>query len=83
VRQAVSVWPLPAGDIVSTWKTLRRWIAEIARGELFAGVPASPAGMSARQVAERAAMALAGHAPPSLQGLPVHDQAFFGSVHMA
>lgn len=82
VRQAVSVYPLPDGDIVSTWKTLRRWIADIGRSALFAGLPGSPAGASTRQIAERAAMALAGHAPPSLQRLPVPDQAFFGSVHM-
>ena len=83
VRQAVSVWPLPNGDVVSTWKSLRRWIADIARGELFAGLPAGPAGASARQIAERAAMAIAGHAPPTGRGLPVPHLAFLGSVHMA
>ena len=83
VRKAVSVWPLPDGDIVSTWKTLRRWIADIEGGELFADLPVGPAGASARQIAERASMALAGRAPLSVQGLPVPDQAFFGSVQMA
>ena len=83
VRQAVSAWPLPDGDVVSTWKTLRRWIADIERGEVFTGLPQSAVGASRRQIAERAAMALAGRAPPSLQERAVPDLAFFGSVQMA
>lgn len=82
-RQAVSIGRLPDGDVVTAWKTLRRWIADVAAGDLFAGLPASPAGSSTRRTAERAAMAIAGHAPPSMGHLPLHDQAFFGGAQMA
>ena len=81
VRQAVSVWKLPAGDVVSTWKTLRRWIGDVSRGTLLGGLPRSPAAASAKQIAERAAMALAAHGPPSTHSLPLDRQAFLGGMH--
>lgn len=48
------------------WRTLRRWLAAIDEGRLFACVRGSPDGWSPRQRAERAAMTVAALVPASV-----------------
>ncbi len=65
------------------WATLSRWLDAIADHQLFVELPVMPQGIGRRAVAERAAMAIGAHAPPSLpEGAPVL-RAFGGAVHMA
>lgn len=68
-------WASGAG----TWRLLRRWIAAVDRGALFPGVRASPPGWSPRKRAERIAMTLAAHAPPTIGGNEV-ARAFAGAT---
>ena len=61
------------------WRTLRRWLAAIDEGRLFACVRGSPDGWSPRQRAERAAMTVAALAPASV-GTPEHARVFAGAA---
>lgn len=76
VRGAVSPWQHvgPAG--AGRWDTLSAWVAALRAGTLWPGLPACPAHWTRRQVAARAAAALAaraseaaGPAPPPLHVL--------------
>ena len=83
VRRRVSPWRIAGAGGWSGWITLRRWIAAIRHGALFADAPATPANATARQVAERVAMALAAQAPPGVRGQALEVQAFLGAARMA
>ena len=83
VRQAISSWRITSGQNHSTWVTLRRWIAAVADGALWPSLPRVDSSSPARQVAERAAMALSAMAPLPLQSLPMSHRAFHGGAHMA
>lgn len=83
VRRQISPWQVASANGWPGWLTLRRWITGVRRGALFARAPASPAGASARQVAERVAMALAAQAPPGDRCLALELQAFLGAARMA
>jgi hypothetical protein len=79
IRRATSPW-----RVVTTagWRTLRRWIAAVRRGVLFAS--ARPlASWTAIQVAERVAQIALAHASPSLRRAPTLMQVFAGAVAMA
>ena len=65
------------------WITLSRWIDATRSRDLFATLPAMPAGQGRREVAARAAMAIGAHAPPSLQTGAPAERAFHGAAHMA
>lgn len=79
VRQHTSPWRIVGEAAVTGWATLRRWIAALANGALFAQVRAAPAEFTARQRAERAALTLAAQAPASMAHLPLMEQVFAGA----
>jgi len=55
-------------------------VRAIREGRLFASVRRSPAHLSARQVAERAAMTLAALAPPTLAHEAIVQRVFAGAA---
>lgn len=64
------------------WRTLSRWIDAAAARALFIALPAMPITGNRRAIAQRAAMAIGAHAPPSLpEGAP-EVRAFAGAAHM-
>lgn len=79
VRQHTSPWRVVGDAAVTGWITLRRWIAALASGKLFAQVCAAPATFTARQWAERAAWTLAAQAPAGMAHLPLMEQVFVGA----
>jgi hypothetical protein len=79
VRQHTSPWRVVGDAAVTGWVTLRRWIAALGRGALFAQVRAAPAAFTARQRAERAALTLAALAPATMAHLPLIEQVFAGA----
>ena len=79
VRRHTSPWRIVGEAAVTGWATLRRWIAALGRGTLFAQVRAAPATFTARQRAERAALTLAALAPASMARLPLIEQVFAGA----
>ena len=72
VREQVNDWRV-RGAAARGWRALRRWATEVGAGVL-AG--------SAREVARRAAQALAGHAPLAWRSAPVEHQAQLGYCHV-
>lgn len=79
VRQHTSPWRVIGDAAVTSWVTLRRWLAALGRGALFAQVRAAPAAFTARQRAERAALTLAALAPAAMAHLPLIEQVFAGA----
>lgn len=83
VRAAVSSDVVVGVGAEWRWATLSRWVDAVADRRFFIELPSLPQGIGRRAVAERAAMAIGAHAPPSLpEGAPVL-RAFAGAVHMA
>lgn len=82
VRAAVSSDAIVGVRAVHRWCTLSRWIDAVAARTLFAALPAMPLAKGRRAVAQRAAMAIGAHAPPSLpEGAP-EVRAFYGAALM-
>ena len=79
VRQHTSPWRVVGDAAVTGWITLRRWLAALGHGSLFAQVRAAPAEFTARQRAERAALTLAALAPAGMAHLPLIEQVFAGA----
>ena len=64
------------------WYTLSRWVDAVAARALFSSMPPMPVTRGRRPIAQRAAMAIGAHAPPSVtEGAP-EVRAFVGAVHM-
>jgi hypothetical protein len=85
IRRAISVWPLANGDVISTWKTLRRWLGDLQTGTLFPELDLAwpqEIAMAPQEIASRAASALAGRAPPCAFDLPIDRQAWMGGAQM-
>jgi hypothetical protein len=80
VRQRVSPWQRVGATACGSWLAVRRWVRAIREGRLFASVRRSPAHLTTRQVAERAAMTLAALAPPALAGEVVTERVFAGAA---
>jgi hypothetical protein len=71
------------GTTASTgWVTLLRWCEAVRDGRLFPDVRACPASFTRRQVAERAASAIGGRAPPPVDASLV-VRAFVGAARAA
>lgn len=83
VRRRVSPFGVVGSTAAIGWATLRRWIRAVRAGALFPGVRAVPSDWTARQAAERIAMSLAAHAPPSSAALPLAAQVFAGACATA
>lgn len=82
VRAAVSSDAVVGVSAERRWCTLSRWIDAVAEGALFPAVPAMPDKLPRRAIAQRAAMAIGAHAPPSLpEGAP-QLRAFVGAAQM-
>lgn len=81
VRRRVSPSKIVGVTAERRWITLSRWIDAVRSRDLFATLPAMPAGQGRREVAARAAMAIGAHAPPSLQQGAPAERAFFGVAH--
>jgi len=62
VRSAISPWTAVGSTAATGWAQLRRWGRAVARGVLFAGLPAA-AGGATRAVARRVAMAVRTRSP--------------------
>ena len=83
VRAAVSSDTVVGVCAERRWCTLPRWIDAVAERDLFPAVPAIHADQPRRVIAQRAAMAIGAHAPPSLpEGAPAL-RAFVGAALMA
>jgi hypothetical protein len=83
VREAVSDAKVVGVRAEQRWCTLRRWIDAVGDRTLWPALPSMPIASGRRQVAERAAMAIGAHAPPSVpEGAPA-ARAFVGAMHMA
>jgi hypothetical protein len=82
VRAAVSSDERVGVSAERRWCTLSRWIDAVSEGALFPTVPQMAGDPPRRVIAERAAMAIGAHAPPSLpEGAPAL-RAFVGAMHM-
>lgn len=83
VRRSTSPWQVVGAAAVRRWQSLRRWIAAVGERRLFLKLPRPPSGCSLRQAAERIAIAVSAHAPPTLASVPLPARSFFGAVHAA
>ena len=81
VREQVNDWGV-RGAGARGWRALRRWAAEVGAGTLFSGLNLGVLAGSAREVARRAAQALAGHAPLAWRSAAVEHQAQLGYCHV-
>lgn len=81
VRRSTSPWRVVGAAAARRWRSLRRWVAAAIDRRLFCKIPRPPDGCSARQAAERIAIAVSAHAPPTLASLPLPARAFLGAVH--
>jgi predicted alpha/beta hydrolase len=82
VRARVSPWSVVGETARTTWLAVRRWIRAVRERRLFARVRTAPATWSARQIAERVAMTLEAHAPPTISG-EIAARAFVGAAYAA
>jgi hypothetical protein len=62
------------------WRSVGRWIADVAGGRLFAELDLRELPKSAREVARRASQALCGRAPPTSRSGPPEHQAYAGAA---
>ena len=83
VRLAVGSDEVVGIAAMRRWCTVARWIDAVTDGAVFATVPRMPAGLSRREIAQRAAMAIGAHAPPWLPESAPELRAFVGAAHMA
>jgi hypothetical protein len=65
------------------WRSLRRWVTAVIERRLFERLRRRPDGCGARQPAERIAIAVSAHAPPTLASVALPARAFIGAVHAA
>jgi hypothetical protein len=80
IRRLVSPFTVVGAAAFNRWKTLQRWVDDVAAGRLFTCVRSPPPDWSARQVAERAATTIAAHALPSADPPPLPALAFYGAA---
>ncbi len=83
VRTRVSPWRIVGPAAALGWASLRRWARAVREAKLFALVRASIAGTRLREVAARAATALAGFAHCAAGALPISAGAFLGATHVS
>lgn len=83
VRRGTCPWRIVGAAAARRWRSLRRWVAAVAERRLFGQLARPPDGCGARQAAERIAIAVSAHAPPTLASVPLPARAFFGAVHVA
>ena len=80
IRRQISPFKHVGYAATTKWATLLRWSDAVRARRLFAETRPCPASFSRRQVAERAAMALASRAPPPWDD-PTPARAFRGVAH--
>jgi hypothetical protein len=84
VRRRTSPWSVVGATAAAAgWATLRRWVRAVRALRLLSRVRPAPPDFTDRQVAERAAMTAAAHAPPSLATLAISSRAFAGGARAA
>lgn len=81
VRELVSDW-VYTGAAARGWRSLARWAAQVAGGELFVALGVRAQG-SPQEVAARAAQALCGTCPPEVRSQSLPHQAFAGAHHVS
>jgi hypothetical protein len=82
VRELVSPWLIVGEHSVTRWRTLSRWCAATAAGQLFTKLRL-PGGGTAREVAAGAALALSAFAVPVPEPPPLDVLAFHGAARAA
>jgi hypothetical protein len=83
VRRRVSP-AVQVGDTAAVgWATLRRWARDVARRRLFSSVLDPGPTASLRELAQRAATALAASADPTTRALASEHRAFLGAAQVA
>jgi len=82
VREQVSDWK-HLGAAARGWRSLERWARAAAAGKLFAWLDLGTLTGGPREIARRAAQALAGHAPLPWRSAPVWHQAQVGACHVS
>lgn len=83
VRRSTSPWRVVGAAAVRRWRSLRRWVAAACQRRIFSKILRPPGGCVARQAAERIAIAVSAHAPPTLARVALPARAFLGAVHAA
>jgi hypothetical protein len=83
VRRRTSPWSVVGATAAAGWATLRRWVRAVRALQLLSKVRPMPPDFTDRQVAERAAMTAAAHAPPSMATLAISARAFAGGARAA
>ncbi len=81
VRELVSDW-VHTGAAARGWRSLARWAAQVAEGELFVTLGVRAQG-SPQEVAARAAQALCGTCPAEVRRQPLPHQAFAATHHVS
>lgn len=81
VRAQVSDW-VHTGAAARGWRSLARWAAQVAGGELFAALGVRVDG-SPQELAARVAQALCGTCPPEVRRQPLPHQAFAAAHHVS
>lgn len=80
VRRQVSPWSVVGATAASGWGSLKRWARAIRDGQLFGELRRCPAGWSLRQVAARAAAALAARSQNADRSLALAHHAWLGAA---
>jgi len=83
VRKRTSPWMVVGATAAEGWLSLRRWIRAIRAGRLFSDVRMVGPGWTARQVAARAAVVLAGRGPSELRVFEPVWAAFIGAARFS
>lgn len=83
VRERVTNWRARPDTTNLAWAALKRWARAVRDRRLFPNLPQAPPSASLRRVAARAAMALAGEAPPEMRTLGEDIRAGYGGALVA
>jgi len=80
VRECVTGWRAESWTTNLSWAALKRWTWAVRDQRLFPSLPRAAPSASIRQIAHRAAMALAGEAPLEQRGLGEDLRAAYGGI---
>ena len=81
-RKKTSPWSIGGVTAADGWLCLHRWVRAIRRGRLFSGLFTFSDTWTARQVAARAARALASRGPSEHRAHAPSAAAFIGAAHI-
>jgi hypothetical protein len=78
VRKKICVWRREGHSMGGRWRSIKRWLQDIADGRLLAGLElALSPSQGTRSLSERVAQSVLARAPPNLLKLPAAARVFF------